>query len=385
VEQKMKKVLFLVIVILLLSFFSLSSCQSSTNTIKADQEMVKKAKTEYPEYDSSVLSKSPTEFLTTEGIFTLILNQAIEMYNKAVATEDFDLLEQAGYGFFYIYGYTGSNIAKEYLNKIRNFKTKKLEEYISLAKKYEKNKDIITAASYWGKVLKIDKDNKEAKAFFEKNKELIKKEIQRYLSEAKKFLEKKKFEEAEKLYKAVLLFDPNNLEAKTGLEKVKQEKGKLALDSFNKAVAAFNIKEYNQAQKLFKLALDLGYDKKKIKEYLDKIDLIMNIEKYYQSCIDAFNKKDFFTAENFAKKVINLDSNYKDIKDLYQQIQKGIEDTLLSWYNQAVELYNQKAYDKALELFQKIAKYNPNYKDIQSYIQSCQAKLQALSGSGSGG
>ena len=381
----MKKVLILFIIILLLSFSSLSSCQSSTSTIKADQEMVKKAKAEYPEYDSSVLSKRPSEFLTTEGIFTLILNQAIEMYNKAVATEDFDLLEQAGYGFFYIYGYTGSNIAKEYLNKIRNFKTKKLEEYISLAKKYEKNKDIITAASYWGKVLKIDKDNKEAKAFFEKNKELIKKEIQRYLSEAKKFLEKKKFEEAEKLYKAVLLFDPNNLEAKTGLEKVKQEKGKLALDSFNKAVAAFNKKEYNQAQKLFKLALDLGYDKKKIKEYLDKIDLIMNIEKYYQSCIDAFNKKDFFTAENFAKKVINLDSNYKDIKDLYQQIQKGIEDTLLSWYNQAVELYNQKAYDKALELFQKIAKYNPNYKDIQSYIQSCQAKLQALSGSGSGG
>ncbi|MFN4151327.1 MAG: hypothetical protein ACK4IX_10325, partial [Candidatus Sericytochromatia bacterium] len=30
--------------------------------------------------------------------------------------------------------------------------------------------------------------------------------------------------------------------------------------------------------------------------YLDKIDLILNIDKYYQSCLDAYNKKDYFEA-----------------------------------------------------------------------------------------
>lgn len=377
-----KKIIFL-ISILIITFFLFFSCQSSKTAIKADPEMIKKAKAEYPEYDAAVLNKSPTEFLSEEGILTIILNQSITMYNNAIANEDYDLLYEAGLGFFYVWVYSnGSKVAEEYLNKIREFKLKKLAEYIALAKKNEKNKDIITAASYWGKVLKIDPKNKEAKEFFEKNKEVIKKEIQKYLENAKKALEKKNFDEAEKLYKSVLLFDPNNIEAKNGLEKVSEERKKTATYYFNKGKEAFDKKDYSTATKYFKLALDLGYDKKAIKPYLDKIDIILNIEKYYQSCLTAFNNKDYFTAEDFAKKVINLDPNYKDINDLYTKIKNGIESILLSWYNQAVELYNQKAYDKALELFQKIAKYNPNYKDVQSYIQSCQAKLQALSGSG---
>jgi len=348
--------------------------------------MVKKAKAKYSEYDLTILKKSPVEFLTIDGILSSILNQSIDLYNTAIANEDYDMLYQAGLGFLYVWVYTnGSKVAEEYLDKIREFKRKKLSDYIALAQKYEKNKDIITAASYWGKVLKIDPENKQAKEFFAKNNEIIKKEIQKYLENAKKLLENQKFDEAEKLYKTVLLFDPNNLEAKNGIQKVKEEREKAALSYFNKGKEAFEKKDYNTAQKYFKLALDLGYDKKAIKPYLDKIDIILNIEKYYQNCLDAFNKQDYFAAENYAKKVLNLDPNYKDINELYSKIQKGINDTLLAWYNQAVELFNQKVYDKALELFQKIAKYNPNYKDVQNYIQMCTAKLQALSSSSSGG
>lgn len=384
----MKNLFLYILIILSLFYFS---CQTSTQTAKIEtkqeiienQELIKKATTEYPEYDPKVFKKNPAEFLTIDGIFQSILNQSIVLFNNAVANEDFDLLEQAGYGFFYVYGYTGSNVAKEYLDKIRNFKQKKLAEYANLAQKYEKNKELIMAATFWGKVLKIDPNNKDAKEFFQKNKELIQKEISKYLEDAKKLLSNQKFDDAEKLYKTILLFDPNNQEAKAGIQKVKEEKAKAAQNYFNKGKELFEKKDYTQAQRFFKMALDLGYDRKIIKEYLDKIDYLLNIEKYYQSCIEALNKKDFFTAEDFAKRVINLDPNYKDIKALYERIKKGIEDTLLAWYNQAIELYNQKAYDKALEIFQRIAKYNPNYKDIQNYIQNCMAKLQALSGTSS--
>ncbi|MFN3412061.1 MAG: tetratricopeptide repeat protein [Exilispira sp.] len=385
--KKINLILLFLIFIFLLSIFT--SCISSQNSIKdnikADKELIKKATSEYPEYKADTLNKNPIEFLTEEGIFLIILNQAIKDYNTAIANEDFELLEKAGYSFFYVYGYTGSMVAKEYLDKIRNYKSKKLEEYIALAQKFEKSKEIIIAATYWAKVLKIDPDNKNAREFFSKNKELINNEIQKYLQNAKKLLENKKYDDAEKLYKTVLLFDPNNIEAKNGIQKLNEEKVKAANDYFNKGKEFFEKKDYKQAQKYFKLALEIGYDKKAINVYLDKIDLILNIDKYYQSCLDAYNKKDYFEAEIFAKKVMDLDPNYKDIKELYNKIKKGIDETLLSWYNQAVELYNQKAYDKALELFQKIAKYNPNYKDIQNYIQSCMAKLQALSSSSGSG
>lgn len=383
----MKKSFIILLIIFLSSIVLISNgCQSTNNAIKESKpEFYDKAISQFPEYDSKILKKSPEEYLTKEGIFSLILNQAINYYNQAVSNEDIDLLIQAGEMFYYVYANIGSNVAEMYLNKIREYKQKKIVEYTNIALKYEKNKDIITAASYWGKILKIDPNNKQAKEFFAKNNETIKKEIQKYLENAKKLLENQRFDEAEKLYKTVLLFDPKNVEAQNGIQKVKEEKEKAALNYFNKGKEAFEKKDYNSAQKFFKLALDLGYDKKAIKNYLDKIEIILNIEKYYQSCLDAYNKKEFFVAEDFAKKVINLDPNYKDIKDLYEKIKKGIEDTLLAWYNQAVELYNQKAYDKALELFQKIAKYNPNYKDIQNYIQMCNAKLQALSGSSSSG
>lgn len=381
----MKKKIFVFLMTIFLSILLLSaSCQSTKSSISSQKsEFYKKAIEEYPEYNSEILKKSPEEFLTEEGIFSLIINEAISLYNSAIANEDLDLLFQAADMFFYVYGRTGSLIAKSYLDKIREYKQKKLVEFTNLALKYEKNKDIINAARFWGKVLKLDPKNKKAKEFFEKNGELIKKEIKRYLEDAKELLNKKKFDEAKKLYKTILLFDPNNFEAKEGLKKVEEEKTKLAEQYFNKGVEAFNKKDFLNAQKYFNMALDLGYDKKVIKIYLEKIDMYLNIEKYYQNCIDAFNKQDFFLAEDYAKKVINYDPNYKDIKELYDKIKQGIENILLSWYNQAIELFNQKIYDKALELFQKIAKYNPNYKDVQNYIQMCTAKLQALGGSSS--
>lgn len=379
----MKKKIFVFLMIIFLSILLLSaSCQSTKSSVVAQKsEFYTKAIAEYPQYNPEILKKIPEEYLTKEGLFLLILNEAVDKYNTAIANEDLDLLLQAANMFFYVYGNMGFQVAKDYLDKIEEYKKKKIVEYANNALKYEKNKDILNAAKFWAKVLKLDPQNNQAKEFFNKNNELIRKEIAKYLEEAKKQLANQKYDEAIKLFMSVLSFDPNNLEAKEGLKKAQEEKNKAAQDYFNKGKEAFDKKDYSKAQKYFKLALDLGYDKRLIKSYLDKIEFYLNAEKYYQSSLEAYNKQDYFTAEDYAKKIMNLDPNYKDIKELYDKIKQGIENILLSWYNQAIELFNQKIYDKALELFQKIAKYNPNYKDVQNYIQMCTAKLQALGSS----
>ena len=64
---------------------------------------------------------------------------------------------------------------------------------------------------------------------------------------------------------------------------------------------------------------------------------------------------------------------------LNAKIKKAIEDKILTMYNNAVELYNQKRYQEALDIFKKIAEYNASYQDVQYYIQNSIAKIESLS------
>jgi len=56
---------------------------------KIDQNLVSKAKSEFPEYDSQLAYKVPQEFLSDEEIYKLILDAAISLYKQAVSNSDF--------------------------------------------------------------------------------------------------------------------------------------------------------------------------------------------------------------------------------------------------------------------------------------------------------
>lgn len=367
---------------LLFFFVNFYSCKLYSDYTITDPDLIQKAEKEFPEYDKNIPYNEPLEFLTIDDIYQMIIDTAISMYKQAVNNVDFDLLKKSGEYFYFVYARTGSDIAKNYLIKIREFKDKKLKEYINLAKNYEKKKDLLTAAVFWGRVLKLDKNNNEAKEFFKKNKDLIEKEINKYLSNAESLISKNKFFDAEKLLKTVLLLDQENVKAKELLNKIDEEKKKLAESNFKKGVDAFNKKDYDNARKFFKLALDYGYNKTKINEYLEKINVLLNSEKLYQSVLDFIKKEDFFNAAKSAQELLKLDPNYKDIKDLYQKIKEKIIAKLEEMYNKAIELFNQKMYQEALDLFKQIAQYDPSYKDIEDYIEACKAKIDALTGQG---
>ncbi|MCX8058493.1 MAG: tetratricopeptide repeat protein [Spirochaetes bacterium] len=373
--------LFFIIIIFII-LFTFDSCKLYSNYTKIDSTYVEKAGKEFPEYNSSIAYDDPFEFLTAEDIYQMILDTAISMYRQALNNTDFDLLQKSGEYFFYVYARTGSDLAKEYLLKIRDFKEKKLKEYINLAKNYEKKKDLLTAAIFWGRVLKLDKNNKEAKEFFNKNRDLIKKEIDKYLVNSENLISKNKFSDADKLLQTVLLLDPENIKAKELLNKIDEEKKKLAEANFKRGVDAFNKKDYENARKFFKQALDYGYNKNKVNEYIVKIDIILNAEKLYQSVLDFMKKEDYFNAAKSAQELMKLDSSYKDIKELYQKIKDKIASKIEEMYGKAVDLFNQKMYQEALDLFKQISQYDPNYKDIEDYIEACKAKIEALTGQG---
>jgi len=374
------KKFYISLIFFIFSFLNFFSCSSVSMSEKIDQNLVSKAKSEFPEYDSQLAYKVPQEFLSDEEIYKLILDAAISLYKQAVSNSDFELLKKAGEYFYYIYSRTGSSIAKDYLLKIREFKANKLKEYINLAKNYEKKKDIITAAVLWGKILQIEPNNQEAKDFFSKNKTIIDKEIENYLKNAEIYIANGKFSSAEKLLNTVLLFDKNNVKANELLKKINEEKQKLATQNFNKGVELFNKKDYDNAAKYFKIALEYGYDKNKINSYLDRINSIILSEKLYQNCLEAYNKGDFFNAAKIAQDLMKLDPNYKDIKDLYQKIKNQIIKKIEELYQKGIDLFNKKLYKEALEIFSQIALYDPNYKDISEYIEACKAKIQALTG-----
>ncbi|UCG35782.1 MAG: tetratricopeptide repeat protein [Candidatus Omnitrophota bacterium] len=192
---------------------------------------------------------------------------------------------------------------------------------------------------------------------------------------------KQDYDVAQQLFKEILDLDPTHREARdylqnripAELEIIKREKIKpLQREAFK----TFKNKEYEISREYFLKILEIDPEHQKAAQYANDIipKLITEgkIKSLYRNAIQSYKEKDSETASQFFEEILTLDPEQKKARvylDKYipRQVRVVQKNKIKSLYRQAFNLYYQRKYDEARQMFLKVLELDPEKKEAKFY------------------
>ena len=179
---------------------------------------------------------------------------------------------------------------------------------------YFKNKDYQGATAAFEKILGLDPDNKQAKAYLEEKipQAQNKSKISSLYKQAVLAFDNKDYDKATTLFEEILGLDPYDKRARRYLNEIPRLEGKKRAskmeDLERDALAYFNRGNYEEANAAFKEVLALEPNNLRAQEYIEeKIPYRLRIEFLYRKGFTYFYEEDYEMAAQAFREILALD------------------------------------------------------------------------------
>lgn len=179
---------------------------------------------------------------------------------------------------------------------------------------YFNNKDYDGSAAVFEKILSLDPDNKQAKAYLEEKIPQAKKKskIDSLYKQAVAYFDNRDYDKAGMLFEEILSIDPSNRKAKRYLKQIPELAAESREDRIKSlerdALAYMNKGNYQEANVAFKEVLALDPDNLRAQEYVEeKIPQRLRIEFLYRKGFTYFYEEDYEMAAQSFKEILALD------------------------------------------------------------------------------
>jgi tetratricopeptide (TPR) repeat protein len=162
----------------------------------------------------------------------------------------------------------------------------------------------------------------------------------------------------------------------------------------------FRQKENAKAASYYDKAFDL-YKQDKMEDALDEVENALTWSKdysdakklkaligrklvgsYYDRAISSYKKGDLISALEDFKNVNSIDNGYKDAREYISRINEKLEmkSGARELFAKGVELYANKQYDEASDVFNKALAIEPDNKVIKTYVSKTSARMRKSGG-----
>lgn len=272
-------------------------------------------------------------------------------------------------------------IARAYVKKIPEVvKEKKLTWLYAQADLALKNKDYAKSQGFFKRILQIDPEQSQAKAYLQnKLPVLIKQQaIAKLYPQAEEALfQKEDLGLAANLYKQILALDPQQQKAKAYLEKDIPLKAQILTMRqvnalYQQALAGLKEKNYTQAQEFFKQILAINPQQNLAQEYLNQTQAISQkrkIANLYAEAHAAFSRKDYDQAAKSFAEITNLNASQSEAKQYIEtRIPAAIKaDQVALLHTQAMAAFKGQDYKTASQRFNEVLALEPNHAEAKKY------------------
>lgn len=156
-----------------------------------------------------------------------------------------------------------------------------------------------------------------------------------------------------------------------------------AKEYFDRAFSLYKNGNYDEALSELDKAFEWNEDYQDARQ-LKELIVKKLVDRYYQKGVTYYKKGEYSSAYESFKSVAEVDINYKDTKNYLILIDKKIKLTgdLKEYFSKGVELYVNRKYEDALEIFKKALKLAPDNAMINSYLNKTKAQIAKVSGGG---
>jgi len=252
---------------------------------------------------------------------------------------------------------------KEIENKIKEATNKqeelalrrRLESHFKKAYHLFEEGKLVESLAEWQEILKIDPDNQRAQEYVKRIKSHLpvesvtayeqvsrareKKALESRLEIAKRYFDKKKYDEAVAEWKAVLRMDKNNEQA---------------LEGIKRAHAALDV----EAQRLYEQASGL-YGQKKYRSALVKVNAALD------------KNSSLADAKALKQKIIQVLSQEKKRRAVS-------EEEIQKMYYRAAELYSRERYEECAKCLRRLLEVDPTHENARRYLKKTESILRTL-------
>ncbi|WP_413852803.1 hypothetical protein [Candidatus Ruminimicrobium bovinum] len=220
------------------------------------------------------------------------------------------------------------------------------------AKREYDRKNFIEARTQFENILAVYPDNEEAKKYlnllndeWENVESDSKEKIEKVLAKAEANYFKNNLVRAQKYYSDILKMDPDNKEAKIGLEKIEKE-----------------IKD-----------MDI---------YRNRKEHAKEIAEIWKQAVKYYNAGEFIYAKDEFNKILDIDPENSGAIEYLEIIEEKVNRVNVvqaeSTFQKGLASYKEQDFEQALVYFRAAYINSPDRQDIQKYIQVCENKLEEV-------
>lgn len=243
------------------------------------------------------------------------------------------------------------------------------------------------AIQSWNQALALDPDNKAVKAQLKNMRAEKDETLKAYVKQGDEELRLGNYQKAEKQYRKALEIDPSFTEAKQKIKNSRDRRIKVLKNLIRDATALADSKKYTEAIQAFEEVLALDPRRKAAK---DRIFSLRNerrnqVDKYIAQGLAAAKAGKSKEAGKKFNAALNIDpTNARARRELKKAtgVKKAAVvqtyENVQNLYFEGMKHYTQDNLDKALSVWQKAKKLNPNDQKIKKAIAKVKTKLEFL-------
>lgn len=232
-------------------------------------------------------------------------------------------------------------------------------------------------------------------------KESLRSHIPQWLAQGQQDLAAQKWDDAQAVFRSVLMVDPQNAEAAAGMDRLIEEKERAgarlgdmaaAEESIRVAREAYQKHAYRAALDHLQTALNLQPDRAEIQQLIREISRYVQMEDVYQEAIRVYQDADYKTALKKFESVAVLRPGDPAVRDYIAKSRLALQSreresvgrqtaTAGDYRKSADQAAQQNRYDlalgrikKAIDLYQKSLRQNPENQDIRQSLKDAESK-----------
>lgn len=302
-------------------------------------------------------------------------------------------------------------IREEVANQQRMLREQTIREHLEQGRKFLDKGEFIDAQLEFKAVLQLDSDNSEANEKYgiaktkydeeqerEREQRLEREKIEEKQAAKEQYIEthwetglayyqRKQYEEAMKEWNLVLDREPNHQMALEFRNRALTDLRDEVKNLIRQADAHASNQRFMDAVRLLDRARQRNIEEMRlddeIESKLKRYERAMNSEQRYTKGLNYYENKEYEKAVEMFEKALESDPNNKTIKELLQQAQARataknmpLPPELKPKYFQGVNLLNNGRYEEALNIFKEILRVQPNNKRVLTSYDQTREKLE---------
>ncbi|MBI4428499.1 MAG: tetratricopeptide repeat protein [Ignavibacteriales bacterium] len=265
------------------------------------------------------------------------------------------------------------SLAEKASSSLQESSARNLEE----GKNSESKGNDVESERLYAQVIKMDPHNEEAQSLWAGVRARNQAYIRRLIATGDSLMEKKNYEQAQRVYEQALEIDPENETISPRLEDVAVLLKFSAQANLTRAKSYLDRNLLDDAQREFEHILAADPKNTQARAGLETIR-VRRLNEIVERGKSAFNEGKYFEALSIFSEVLQRDDKHREAKTHFDKTRVALQPELDKYFKTGLQFYVKENYRAALESWEKALIIQPQHQATLEYYKRAQEKQKAI-------